>query len=276
MINDKLLELLDENYIALATKSIIKLTSKFFNDISPTKKAVLGISGGKDSTVAAKLLVEALGKERVIGVSMPNGEQSDIEDVNKVFELLGIKRIDVNINNAYKELLNSVENNNSIELNNDSKINILPRLRMTTLYSIAQTMDALVCNTSNKSEAYIGWCTKWGDNVGDYAILSRFTKTEVQLIGRELGLPDDLVFKEPADGLTGLTDDDNFIQKYGFSYNDLDEYLLRDEECCLHALLTKVDKVGVIDKIAKAHELTEHKRHAGMISPNCSFISGMY
>jgi len=184
--------------------------------------AVIGISGGKDSTIAAALCVKALGKDRVIGVLMPNGEQKDINDAKRVCDLLDIRYTVANIKYAYDSILQSISDRDYLDTRNPAVTqNIPPRLRMTTLYAVAASVGGRVCNTSNYSEAYVGYCTKWGDNVGDFAVLTPFTVTEVLEIGDALGLPYDLVHKVPADGLSGKTDEDNL----GFTYAELDEYL---------------------------------------------------
>ena len=196
-------------------------------------KAVIGISGGKDSTVCAKLLVDALGADRVIGVLMPNGTQSDIEDSMRVVNLLGIKAITVNIKSATDGLRNAIAQATDpligepleIELSEDAEINMPPRVRMATLYAIAQSVSkkygGRVCNTCNLSEDWIGYSTKYGDSAGDFAPLAEYTVTEVIAIGKALGLPDELILKTPSDGLCGKSDED----KIGFKYAVLDKYI---------------------------------------------------
>ncbi len=187
--------------------------------------AVIGISGGKDSTIAAALCVKALGKDRVIGVLMPNGEQKDIDDARRVCNFLNIRYTIVNIKKAYDSLLESITDDGQFDAYKPVVTqNIPPRLRMTTLYAVAASVGGRVCNTSNYSEAYVGYCTKWGDNVGDFAVLTPYTVTEVLEIGDALGLPYDLVHKAPADGLSGKTDEDNL----GFTYAELDDFIRGD------------------------------------------------
>lgn len=187
--------------------------------------AVLGISGGKDSTVAAALCVEALGKERVIGVLMPNGIQSDISDSHRVCSILNIPNVTINIKDivdAEKRLVKeAIKKLDKEELTNQTLINIPPRIRMATLYALSQTMNGRVINTCNLSEEWVGYSTRWGDSVGDVAPLAQFTVEEVRKIGIALGLPYDLVYKTPNDGLCGKNDEDNL----GFTYATLDKYL---------------------------------------------------
>lgn len=194
--------------------------------------AVIGISGGTDSSVVAALCVEALGKDRVVGVLMPNGEQSDIEDSIELVDHLGIPFMHADISDAYKGVLNSIDNlyvlqengsrlGNPFEISSQTKINLAPRVRMSTLYAISQSLNGRVANTCNLSEDWIGYSTIFGDSVGDFSPLSNLTKTEVKEIGKELGLPDELVYKVPSDGLCGKTDEENF----GFSYDMLDKYI---------------------------------------------------
>ena len=193
-------------------------------------KAVLGISGGKDSTVTAALCVKALGKDRVVGVMMPNGEQKDISDSKRVCEVLEIKNITVNIEDTVNAAIDSVLNNiNELgvnELTAQTLINLPPRIRMTVLYAVSQSLNGRVINTCNLSEDWVGYSTRYGDSAGDVSPLANLTVDEVRQIGIELGLPYDLVYKTPSDGLCGKTDEDNL----GFTYQVLDNYL-RTGEC---------------------------------------------
>lgn len=180
--------------------------------------AVIGISGGKDSSVCAALLVKALGKDRVFGVLMPCGEQADISYSHLLCEHLGIDNITVNIKSAVDGLKNAVD---GLEITEQSKINLSPRIRMATLYYISQSKNGRVANTCNASEDYVGYSTRYGDSVGDFSPMSGFTVTEVKAIGRYLGLPIELIDKPPSDGLCGKTDEDNL----GFTYDTLDKYI---------------------------------------------------
>ena len=191
---------------------------------------VLGMSGGKDSLVVAKLCVNALGNEKVLGVIMPNGNMTDKLDAEESCKLLKIPYTIINIENTYNSIISNITptlNNLEKQINSVTTINTAPRVRMTTLYAIAGSLNYLVANTSNLSETMIGYSTKWGDNVGDFAPISNFTKTEVCKIGLELGLPDHLVNKVPSDGLSGQTDED----KLGFSYKELDNFIRTGEKC---------------------------------------------
>ncbi len=207
------------------TKELIMWIKEWFDINGKDCNAIIGISGGKDSTVAAALCVKALGKNRVIGVMMPNGEQSDIIDAIKVCKVLDIKNITVNIKDVIdvetKLLLSKVKELNQKELSNQTLINLPPRIRMATLYGVSQTMNGRVINTCNLSEDWVGYSTRYGDSVGDISPLSNLTVGEVREIGIELGLPKDLVYKTPSDGLCGKTDEDNL----GFTYEVLDKYL---------------------------------------------------
>ncbi len=191
----------------------------FFENNGKECNAVVGVSGGKDSSVAAALCVEALGKDRVIGVLMPKGEQFDIDMAYMLVNHLGIKHYEVNIENAYEGLLNSLPKD--IEITPQTLQNMPPRIRMTTLYAISQSLNGRVVNTCNLSEDWVGYSTRYGDSVGDFSPLSNLTVTEVKEIGRVLGLPDVLVDKTPIDGLCGKTDEDNL----GFTYAVLDRYI---------------------------------------------------
>ena len=186
--------------------------------------AVIGISGGKDSSVVAALCVEALGVDRVIGVTMPNGVQKDISDSMMLINHLGIRYFNVNIADTYNALMNTIGEQfapDGIEISRQTIINMPPRLRMTTLYAISQSMNGRVANTCNLSEDWVGYSTRYGDAAGDFAPLGGLTVAEVKAIGRELGLPIDLVDKTPSDGLSGKSDEDNL----GFTYAVLDRYI---------------------------------------------------
>lgn len=182
--------------------------------------AIVGISGGKDSSVVAALCVEALGRERVIGVLMPNGSQHDIDMSQLLVKHLGIENYTVNIHDGYEGLLASVKSELG-EVSRDTTINLAPRLRMATLYAVAQSRNGRVANTCNLSEDWVGYSTRYGDNAGDFSPLSLLCVREVRALGRELGLPAVLVDKVPIDGLCGKTDEDNL----GFTYAVLDRYI---------------------------------------------------
>lgn len=179
--------------------------------------AVVGISGGKDSSVVAALCVEALGRERVIGVLMPCGEQADIDMAKLLVEHLGIKHYVVNIKDATAGLAGAIP----FELSKQSRENLPPRIRMATLYAVSQSHNGRVANTCNLSEDWVGYSTRYGDGAGDFSPCSRLTVQEVKAIGRTLGLPDVLVDKVPIDGLCGKTDEENL----GFTYEELDRYI---------------------------------------------------
>ena len=180
--------------------------------------AVIGISGGKDSSVVAALCVEALGKDRVFGVLMPNGEQADIDSAYALVNYLEINSTVVNIQDAYYGVINNID---LPLISNQTKINLPCRLRMSVLYAVSQSINGRVANTCNLSEDWIGYSTRYGDSVGDFSPLSDLTVTEVRAIGHALGLPAELVDKVPTDGLCGVTDEDHF----GFTYEVLDKYI---------------------------------------------------
>lgn len=219
--------MISENFNAVEHKDrIVQWIRDWFEENGKDCWAVIGISGGKDSSVAAALCVEALGRERVFGVLMPNGEQSDIDDAIRVATHLGIEyRIcDIGLAVSNTRLAAAVPSGmggKAIELSEQALINLPPRIRMTTLYAISQSINGRVVCTDNLSESYIGYSTRWGDNIGDFAPLANYTASEVVAIGDALGLPHDLTHKTPSDGLCGLTDEDRF----GFTYEQLDTYI---------------------------------------------------
>ncbi len=182
--------------------------------------AVVGISGGKDSSVVAALCVAALGRDRVIGVLMPNGEQSDIDCSHQLVEHLGIRHFVCNIHDAVAGVQKSMRDC-GLEPGEQTVINLPPRIRMSTLYAISQTLNGRVANTCNLSEDWVGYSTRYGDCAGDFSPLANITVQEVKAIGRELGLPENLIEKTPSDGLSGKSDED----KLGFTYAALDAYI---------------------------------------------------
>ncbi|MCR5671624.1 MAG: NAD(+) synthase [Butyrivibrio sp.] len=212
-------------------EKIVKWIRDWFSQNGPSADAVIGLSGGKDSTIVAALLVRALGKDRVVGVLMPNGEQKDIEDSKAVAKLLDIRHFIVNINLAVEGELAALRAA-GVEPGKDAIINTPPRIRMTTLYAIAQSLPkgGRVANTCNASEDYVGYSTKYGDAAGDFSPCADFTVTEMLQIGDALGLPTELIHKTPSDGLSGMSDE----EKLGFTYAALDDYILNgvcdDEE----------------------------------------------
>ncbi len=208
------------------TEACVRWIRKFFEENGPGCSAVLGVSGGKDSSVAAALCVRALGRDRVIGVLMPNGEQADIDMARLLVRHLGIQSCEVNIRAAVEGLTAAIP----FDLSVQSRTNLPPRIRMAAVYAVAQSRNGRVVNTCNLSEDYVGYATRYGDAAGDFSPLSRLTVQEVKAVGRELGLPEVLVEKVPIDGLCGKTDEENL----GFTYAELDRYIregvLEDEE----------------------------------------------
>jgi len=209
----------------------------FFEINGKDCNAVIGISGGKDSSVVAALCVEALGADRVVGVIMPNGIQSDIDMAQKLVEHLGIQNKTLNIKEAYDAIINQLESS-SIPISEQTKINLPARIRMTTLYAISQSQKGRVANTCNLSEDWVGYATRYGDGAGDFSPLSELTVTEVKAVGRILRLPNELVDKVPTDGLCGKTDEDNL----GFSYDTLDKYI-RTGICENESIKFKIDSM---------------------------------
>ena len=212
----------------------------FFENNGKGCNAVVGISGGKDSSVAAALCVEALGKDRVIGVLMPQGTQHDIDMAYMLVNHLGIKHYEVNIGETVKAILNAFPSD--VDLSEQSRTNIPPRIRMTTLYAVSQSVNGRVVNTCNLSEDWVGYSTRYGDSVGDFSPMSNLTVTEVKEIGYLLGLPKELVDKTPIDGLCGKTDEENL----GFTYAELDKYIRTGE-------IEDKAKKELIDKKHKAN-----------------------
>ena len=203
---------------------IIQWIRDWFEENGPGCNAVIGISGGKDSSVVAALCVEALGKDRVIGVLMPNGVQHDITVSHNVCDFLDIKRYECNIKDAVGSVMYSIAegmDDPDVHVSDQTYINLPPRIRMATLYAVSQSVNGRVSNNCNLSEDWVGYSTRYGDSVGDFSPLSRLTVTDVKAIGYELGLPQEFIEKVPSDGLCGKTDEDNL----GFTYEVLDHYI---------------------------------------------------
>lgn len=214
---------------------------EFFRENGDGCNAVVGVSGGKDSSVVAALCVEALGRERVIGVLMPNGEQSDIDMAKLLVNHLGIRHFTVNIKDAVEGLTNGIP----FELSDQSRVNMPPRIRMATLYAVSQSNNGRVANTCNLSEDYVGYSTRYGDAAGDFSPCANLTVSEVKAIGRVLGLPAELVDKVPIDGLCGKTDEENL----GFTYAVLDRYIREG----------KIDDPKTKERIDYLHKINEFK-----------------
>ncbi len=223
--------------------NIVKWIQEWFAENGPKADAVIGLSGGKDSTIVATLLVRALGKERVVGVLMPDGEQKDIADSKKVAEILGIRSYIVNIHEGVQGTLDAIRAA-GLEPGRDAVINTPPRIRMSTLYAIAQSLPngGRVTNTCNKSEDYVGYSTKYGDAAGDFSPCADYLVCEMIQIGDALGLPDELIHKTPSDGLSGMSDED----KLGFTYAVLDNYVLTGV-CEDEATKARIDHLHVIN-----------------------------
>lgn len=221
---------------------IINWIRRWFEVNGKDCKAVIGISGGKDSTIVAALCVEALGKDRVIGVLMPNGLQKDISDSIRVCDILGIENHIVNIGPAIDALKKQI----GFELSAQSETNLPARIRMSTLYAVSQSNNGRVANTCNRSENYVGYETKYGDAAGDFSPLANLTVREVLEIGDCLGLPHELVHKTPIDGLN-TNPDGSYVtdeQSLGFTYDELDDYLLEG----------KLQSKEKLDKIENMHK----------------------
>ena len=214
---------------------------EFFEHNGAGCNAVVGISGGKDSSVTAALCAEALGPERVIGVLMPCGEQSDIACAKQLVEHLGIRRVVVNIKRAVDGLVNALPE--GMELSVQAGTNLPARIRMAALYAVSQSSNGRVANTCNLSEDWVGYATRYGDGAGDFSPLSQLTVAEVKAVGSVLGLPQNLIEKTPIDGLCGKSDEENL----GFSYTVLDRYI-RTGVCEDGSIKEKIDRLHAANR----------------------------
>ena len=228
------------------TKEVVEWVRDLFEKTAtPQTKAVIGISGGKDSSVAAAVCVKALGKDRVIGVLMPQGEQADISYSHLLVNTLGIKSYTINIGETVSAFMDELKKH--MEPSNQAVVNTPARVRMTTLYAVAACHNGRVVNTCNLSEDWVGYSTKFGDAAGDFSPLSDLTVTEVLQVGEYLGLPNELVHKVPIDGLCGKTDEENL----GFTYAMLDKYIRGEDD------LSSVPEIR--EKIDRMHRANLHK-----------------
>lgn len=237
------------------TKQIIKWLEEY-RDNTQCRGVVLGISGGKDSTTVAMLAKKVWGDD-VVGIMMPDGGQVDLNDSVAICSSLNLRHALVNIGGTVTQILHSINASVPfVDVNQKAITNIPPRVRMTTLYAIAQTLGYRVIGTGNASEAYIGWTTKWGDSAYDLNPIAGLTCGEVVEVGldlaKEFGLDEQYITKKPSDGLTGINDEDNF----GFTYKELDGLI--------NGNLSVSEEVS--EKIRAMHEVSEHKRH-----PPCCF-----
>lgn len=234
--------MLEKERLFKETENAIQWIREYVEKIG-AKGVVVGNSGGKDSATVIAMATKALGKEHVVTVAMPcNSIQADLEDAKLVAEKFEVPFMEVDLSSTYNELENSIKN---IELNKESKINIKPRLRMTTLYAIAQSLGYLVIGTGNLCERMVGYTTKWGDSASDFNPIADFTVEEVLAIGEYLGVPDKIIHKAPNDGLGGQTDE----EKMGVTYKQIAEYIETG----------KTDKDAMVN-IEKRNKISKHKR----------------
>lgn len=225
---------------------LVKWVADYFkNTASPETKAIIGISGGKDSSVAAAICVKALGKDRVIGIMMPQGIQPDIDYSKRVCEFLGIKTYTINVGDTVTVFMEEFKKH--MEPSDQAIVNTPARIRMTMLYAVAATLGGRVVNTCNLSEDWVGYSTKYGDAAGDFSPLSDLTVTEVLAVGDVLGLPYDIVHKVPIDGLCGKTDEENL----GFTYAMLDKYIRGYDDL--------IEYPDIKEKIDRLHKSNLHK-----------------
>lgn len=208
-----------------ATRDVVKWTRDWFAENGSESPAVVAISGGKDSSVVAALCVEALGRDRVYGVLMPQGVQHDIAASRDLVQHLGIDHCVINIGDTVKVAIEAIQDSMGRPLSEQARVNLPARIRMSTVYAVSQTMNGRVANTCNLSEDWVGYSTRYGDAAGDFSPLSRLTVHEVRAVGEVLGLPRHLIYKVPEDGLSGKSDEDNL----GFTYDVLDRYIRTGE-----------------------------------------------
>ena len=220
---------------------LVQWIREYFEKNGKDCNAVVGISGGKDSSTVAALCAQALGPRKVYGVLMPQGEQHDIAYSRQLVDVLGIKHVVVNIKDSVDALLESIKQG-GLSANRQASINIPARIRMTTLYAVSAIVNGRVANTCNLSEDWVGYATKYGDGAGDFSPLSQLTVGEVKAVARELSLPANLIDKVPEDGLTGLSDEENL----GFTYDCLDRYI-REGVCEDETIKEKIEMLHILN-----------------------------
>ena len=249
---------------------IVDWIKEYFVKNGPNSKAIIGISGGKDSTIAAALCVKTLGPDRVIGILIPQGKQEDIEDARRVCKILGIHSYEINIGSTCNALYSAIDTgydyDHNIEKNKAVSTNLPSRIRMTVLYAMAAELGGRVCNTCNRSENYVGYSTKYGDHAGDFSPLGNYTVRELLAIGevlhQEMNIPNELIYKAPSDGMCGTTDEENL----GFTYEVLDTYLL-------DGIIPEYETFKLIEQ---AHERNKHKNCYMPICRNLNCRGNMF
>jgi len=231
-------------------QDMVAWVKDYFKKTIPGASAVVGISGGKDSSITSSILKEALGRDKVVAVMMPDGVQSDIEDSKELAKAVDLKNITVNIGpvtEAFIKAVNEGLKEQGLEMSKDARINMPPRIRMAVLYAVAQSLEGggLVANTCNLSEDYVGYATKFGDAAGDFSLFANLTVEDVLKLGDECSdVPQHLVHKTPSDGLSGMSDED----KIGFKYAELDKYIKTGEA-----------PAELKEKIERMHKANLHK-----------------
>lgn len=231
---------------AKVKQEIIEWIREWFEINGKGCNAVVAISGGKDSSVVAALCVEALGRDRVVGVLLPKGEQHDIDMSQTLVNHLGIKSYTINIKPCFDGLIDEMAKAMGEDaIKTQTITNLPPRLRMSAVYAVSQSVNGRVANTCNLSEDWVGYATRYGDGAGDFSPISRLTVQEVKAVGRELGLPEVLVEKTPIDGLQPKTDEENL----GFTYAVLDRYIRTGQ----------IDDLEIKEKIDHLHKINAFK-----------------
>ena len=213
--------MLEKQVLEREAKNAIEWIKEYVEK-TKAKGIVIGNSGGKDSATVLAMAVKAIGKERVISVAMPCfSKETDLVDAKLVADTFEVPLLKIDLSSAYQEMENEINCQIPQGLTQEAIINIKPRLRMTTLYGIAQTLGYLVIGTGNLCEAMVGYTTKWGDNSSDLNPIGNFTVEEVLAIGKMLGVPEKIFHKAPNDGLGGQTDE----EKMGIQYRQIEEMI---------------------------------------------------
>lgn len=239
--------MLEKNRLFLETENAIKWI-KSYVDKTGAKGVVVGNSGGKDSATVIAMAVKALGKEKVTAIAMPcNSIETDFDDAKLVADCFDVELLKIDLTQTYNLYENTLEKDSSLNLSSEAKVNIKPRIRMMTLYAIAQSKNYLVIGTGNLCEKMVGYTTKWGDSASDFNPIANFTVDEVLAIGKYLGVPDKILNKAPADGLGIKTDE----EKMGIKYSQIAEMIEKGN----------IDDEKAKNEIIKRCKASSHKRN---------------
>jgi len=221
------------------------------------KKAVVGLSGGIDSSLSAKLVADAIGKENVHGLIMPRKWLSSQENINDARELC--KWIGMNCSIVYVNKFLEGFSEADWKQSKIAEMNAASRIRAIILYNYANTHNALVIGTSNKTEILLGYFTKYGDGAVDIEVIGELFKTDERGLAKFLGIPENIINKTPtAELYHGQTDE----EELGASYGELDKILkLRVKGKNVKEIIDKGFDRKIVENVIGRIKSNEHKRN---------------